>query len=186
MRKVILLIVTLFVVQAAGGWTCTEQAERQAVAHEIAELARSLGLPEDDPIIERARELWWEAEEAPTYSDEDLRILATVIWYEAPYCTDRHQQLVAQVVLNRVNDARFPDTVRAVVDQPGQYTDWYSTAAPDIPERCYDNARAALEGRVECPANVIFQAEGVQGTGVYEEIHVDTGWYSSTTYFCYG
>jgi uncharacterized membrane protein len=28
--------------------------EQQNIAHEIADLARSLGLPEDDPIIKRA------------------------------------------------------------------------------------------------------------------------------------
>lgn len=33
--------------------------EQQNIAHEIADLARSLGLPEDDPIIKRAQELWW-------------------------------------------------------------------------------------------------------------------------------
>lgn len=40
-----------------------EYKDRQAAAHEIAELARSIGLPEDDPIIKRAQEIWWEAEE---------------------------------------------------------------------------------------------------------------------------
>lgn len=40
---------------AAGGWTA-----KQDTAHEIAELARSMGLPEDDPIIKRASEIWWQ------------------------------------------------------------------------------------------------------------------------------
>lgn len=39
----------------ASGWT-----SRQSTAHEIAELARGMGLQEDDPIIVRASEIWWE------------------------------------------------------------------------------------------------------------------------------
>ena len=158
--------------------------QQKAAAHEIAEIAREMGLAEDDPIITRAQELWWEAEAICT---EDLRILANVIYYEARGCPDRHQQLVAQVVLNRVADPRFPDTVAEVVAQPGQYSPSYLTAAPmDIEPRVYENARAAMEGQVECPDNVVYQAEFTQGDGVYEVSYVDTGWYSSTTYFCYG
>lgn len=39
-----------------------ELVAKQAKAHEIAELARELGLSEDDAIIERASALWWEWE----------------------------------------------------------------------------------------------------------------------------
>lgn len=41
--------------KAANSWT-----NRQEKAHEIAELARAIGLPETDPIIKRAQELWWD------------------------------------------------------------------------------------------------------------------------------
>ena len=39
----------------ASGWT-----SRQETVHQIAELAREIGLPESDPIIVRASEIWWE------------------------------------------------------------------------------------------------------------------------------
>lgn len=39
-----------------------ELVAKQAKAHEIAELARELGLSEDDAIIKRASALWWEWE----------------------------------------------------------------------------------------------------------------------------
>lgn len=124
--------------------------------------------------------------EEPTYTEEDLRILANVIYFEGGYCTDRFQQLVAQVILNRVADERFPSTVKEVVEQPGQYAKRYIETYDDVPQRCYDNALEALEGRVECPPDVIYQANFKQGTGVYEVIYTDTGWWSSTSYFCYG
>lgn len=54
----LLLVFTIYGVNAAASdnwWT-----NKQVVAHNIAEEARSLGLSEDDPIITRAQELWWE------------------------------------------------------------------------------------------------------------------------------
>ena len=58
-----LVIVTIFTLaistSAVSGWT-----ERQNKAHEIADMARSLGLPEDDPIIQRASEIWWQEDAA--------------------------------------------------------------------------------------------------------------------------
>lgn len=121
-----------------------------------------------------------------SYTDEDLYCLANLIYYEARGCSDRHQQLVAQVCINRSKDSRFPDTIKECIEQPGQYAAWYTTANPPLEQRFIDNARAALEGEVDCPSNVIFQAEFKQGTGVFEISEVDTGYWSSTTYFCYG
>jgi len=166
---------------AATPWTTNQDR-----AHKIAELARQMGLGEDHAIIEEASKLWWA-------EDEDVRILANVIAHEAPYCTDRHQQLVAQVVLNRVKDDRFPNTVRGVVEQPGQYHPSYAQSLPEYGtasaevQRCFANAIKAINGEVECPADVIFQSEfPYLGAGTYESIAVDTGAWRSVTYFNYG
>lgn len=183
MKKVTLIILILSLVLLLVGFTAHPAKTNQDIAHEIAQLARSLGLSEDDPIIQRAQEIWWEND---AQYQQDMKILANVVYYEARGCPSRHRQLVAQVVLNRVADPRFPNTVKEVVEQPGQYSPSYVTANPDIPEEIYDDVRAAMNGEVDCPANVIYQAQFTQGTGIYEVSYVDTGWYSSTTYFCYG
>lgn len=47
-----------------------ELVTKQAKAHEIAELARELGLSEDDAIIKRASALWWEWESQKTEEPE--------------------------------------------------------------------------------------------------------------------
>lgn len=52
------------------GFAGREWTARQQTAHQIAELARSIGLPEDDPIIQRASEIWWE-EDARVVGDAD-------------------------------------------------------------------------------------------------------------------
>jgi N-acetylmuramoyl-L-alanine amidase len=126
---------------------------------------------------------WW--------TNEDLDMLAAVIYYEAGSgeCTDRHQQLVGQVVLNRMASDAFPDTVYDVITDTKhgiQYSTYKDVLAnmgnrDIIPQRCYNNALAVLSGNTDCPADVIYQANFVQGSGVYEKICTSY----SVSYFCY-
>lgn len=59
-----LIIVYLLLALLMTGFAGREWTQKQTTAHRIAELARSLGLPEDDPIIQRAQEIWWEEDTA--------------------------------------------------------------------------------------------------------------------------
>lgn len=162
--------------------------ETQDTAHEIAELARSLGLPEDDPIIVRAKEIWWEADEQ-FCNDRD--IIATVVYNEAGYgCSDRHMELVAAVVYNRLKSDKFPDTVYEIVVAPKQYHPAYAdensfygrrARESDVWNKCQEIATRALMGEIECPEDVVYQANFTQGSKVYE-VHYTT---YSTTWFCY-
>lgn len=174
-----------------GGWT-----SRQETLHNIAEQARALGLPEDSPIIVEASRLWWEDVEAVEvqldppivdngYTEEDLCILAKVIWKEAGGCPWEHQCAVGAVVMNRVHDERFPDTISEVVGQPGQYSASYLSGFDNIPTECYDAARAVLTGEYTIPPEIVWQANFPQGSGIWWVSCVDTGWYKSTTYFCF-
>lgn len=219
------LIFSMLAFNWKDAWT-----EKQQTAHEIAEMARELGLEETDPIIVRAQELWWEdyeaslangeamqAQEQPDilepfddaqdnvvaeteepveqpvwYTQQDIDIIASVVYNEAGYdTTDRHKELVAAVVVNRVLDPRFPSSVYGVVTQPyqyyvpyAQYGSYYMNRAmqSDIWQGCCDIAVRALNGEIECPPNVLFQANFTQGNGVYEYGYTSY----STTYFCYG
>ena len=113
----------------------------------------------------------------------DLDILANVIAGEAPYCPQEHQIAVAAVILNRVADDRFPATVSGVVGQAGQYSEAYLHGT-DAPADCYEAAQLALDGEHDVPPDVVFQANFPQGSEVWWESEVDTGWYHSVTYFC--
>ena len=106
---------------------------------------------------------------------------------------------VGNVVLNRVEDSRFPDTVKGVITQPGQYSTKYATveAANAIQATdskngtyyygiCEDSVKAAMMGQVEMPSNVLYQANFSQGKGVWKSVYFNSGWYASTSYFCYG
>ncbi|MEG1967227.1 MAG: cell wall hydrolase [Clostridia bacterium] len=169
--------------QAAGAWT-----ERQQTAHQIAELARSLELAEDDPIIIRAKELW--AADVQEFTADEIEMIATTMYYEAGNgCTEEHQLLVGRVLLNRVADGRFGgSTVYDCLVAPRQYSLAY-TGALKIPkdrrEEMMALARRAAAGEpTDCPRDVLYQDNLPHGTGVYKSIYSEL--LGSTTYFCYG
>lgn len=129
-------------------------------------------------------------DEAPSenYTEEDLMLIAKVIAAEAGSnnVSDRCNELVGAVIVNRVNHESFPNTIEEVVYAPGQYAtvSQLDSIVPD--ERDIENARRALEGEIDCPADVVWQANFPQcawGTSVdiYEKIETPYG----TMYFCH-
>ena len=70
-----LIIVTILTfaisTSAVSGWT-----ETQNKVHEIADMARSIGLPEDDPIILRASEIWWEEQNTKTTEQKTEKLVS--------------------------------------------------------------------------------------------------------------
>ena len=183
-----------------------EQRTIQDQAHETAESLRKKGYSDSSAYVQAAKSTWNEAQKAiagyqklAQYSDEDIRILTTTVFHEAGHTTEQLRQYVAQVVLNRVEDSRFPDTVKGVITQPGQYSTKYATveAANAIQATdskngtyyygiCEDSVKAAMMGQVEMPSNVLYQANFSQGKGVWKSVYFNSGWYASTSYFCYG
>lgn len=82
----------------------------------------------------------------------DVELLARVIQAEAggePYIG---QVAVGAVVVNRVQSAKFPNTIRGVITQPGQFVVYGSGKLPAHPKAsALQAARAALSG--EDPTN---------------------------------
>lgn len=183
-----------------------EQRTIQDQAHQTAESLRKKGYSDSSAYVQAAKSTWNEAQKAiagyqklAQYSDEDIRILTTTVFHEAGHTTEQLRQYVAQVVLNRVEDSRFPDTVKGVITQPGQCSTKYATveAANAIQATdskngtyyygiCEDSVKAAMMGQVEMPSNVLYQANFSQGKGVWKSVYFNSGWYASTSYFCYG
>ena len=126
-------------------------ARSNIIGHgEIAPVTRS-GCPgRAFPFDELVRRLNVGANGATTpglsITPEELDILHRIVWAEARGEDDHGQQLVASVVMNRVQSPEFPDTVRDVVFQPGQFTPItngaFDRATPD--QRNRDAVRRAL------------------------------------------
>ncbi len=114
------------------------------------------------------------------YTEEELELLAHLIFAEAgsDWCSDKMQQYTGSVVLNRVNSSYFPNTLKDVIYQPGQYSVVKSGAINKTPnQRAYDVAKFLLENGSVLPSNVIFQSQHIQGDGIYEKVQ--------NMYFCY-
>lgn len=119
------------------------------------------------------------AEPAPSYTPEELDMLALVIYQEAgaDACSDDTRLKVGTVVMNRVADSRFPGTLYEVLTQPSQYgrLHWTGLVWPErasteaeahAVKRAYDCAERILMGERFLPEDVVFQAEFTQGTEV--------------------
>ena len=120
-------------------------------------------------------------EEEIEVDPEELELLACVIYQEAgaDYCCDDCRRRVADVVLNRVEDDRFPDNIQGVLTQKRQYGRYYWTGVvwPErakndcekhAVERAYRIAEEVLKGEHSelYGEGYIWQAEFKQGTGV--------------------
>lgn len=113
-----------------------------------------------------------------SYSDEDLTILTRVIYGEASGQSWDFQVAVGSVVLNRVKSNKFPNTIKGVVFQRGQYAcTWDGNYNKTPNEQAKKVARYLLENGSQLPSYVLFQAEFLQGRGVYKKM--------GNTYFCY-
>lgn len=119
-----------------------------------------------------------------TATDYDVDILARVMYLEAgsDWIPNQVLEKVASVVVNRVNDSSYPNTVQGVLSQPGQFSTWdrINTIAPT--ERCYAISRQILEGGTVIPPNVVFFANFTQGSGTY---YIYNNPYGNNLYFCY-
>lgn len=102
------------------------------------------------------------------YSDEDLYLLSHVIAGEANYCDYDMKLYVGSVVLNRVKSPLFPNTLKGVIFQKGQYQcTWDGHYYIEPTDETKEIAKKLLTEGSALPENVIFQAEFKQGKGVY-------------------
>ena len=55
------------------------------------------------------------------FTEDDVKAVAKMLWGEARGCTRDNQIKCAWVVCNRVDDARFPNTIQGVLSQSSQF-----------------------------------------------------------------
>jgi len=124
--------------------------------------------------------------ESKSYTFEDLMLLSKIIYAEAgsEWLSDEWKMCVGEVVLNRVASPEFPNTIKEVLEQPGQYygsnSRYFNNLLPT--ERCVDCALRLLNGERLLEPSVVFQANFTQGGGTHTAVYDKyLGW----TYFCY-
>ncbi len=163
------------------------EAEPEAVTIEFVPLVEETESPEDKSLtpvqlVHTTKQT--EPVETPQsrYADidlsqEDVELLARIIWLEARgECFDG-QQAVAEVVFNRMLSEAFPDTLHDVIYQKGQFStaDNADTATPTMTQ--YEAIREALLGENVLPIEVVFFATTAENDNVWGTIGGHT--------FCY-
>ena len=122
----------------------------------------------------------------PCIAFDDLLLLSRVIYREAGsnWLSEEWKMSVGEVVLNRVASPEFPDTVREVVMQPGQYGGLCSDFRSLKPSReCVEIAVRLLSGeRILNAPSVVFQSNDCLGGGIFQKL-IDRE--LGVTYLCY-
>ena len=113
------------------------------------------------------------------HTQEDIDILAAVMYAEN-YISGRYEMmLTGSVVINRKNSPRFPNTIKDVVFQiDGEYEQYAKRTKnivervlkgeETIPSECYDLAEILLKYGSIAPQNVLYQAHFNQGKVFWE------------------
>ena len=112
---------------------------------------------------------------------DDIYLLARLINGEAARNNTLDKQYVGAVVMNRLRMGLWGNTLRSVIYAKGQYAcTWNGSRGFNStpPQDCIDIATALLRGETYgVPANVIYQAQFKQGSGVWKKVGVH--------YYCY-
>lgn len=104
---------------------------------------------------------------------DDLELLACIVWAEAGNQDIHGKELVADVVFNRLDDSRFPDTIREIIFQKGQFSTASNGALDkayyNVTQECFDAVANELQSRNDSEA-LFFCAGGysICGSPMYQ------------------
>lgn len=111
-------------------------------------------------------------------TEEDRELLARIVYLEARGQSFSGQRAVAEVVLNRVLDSRFPDTVYEVLYAPGQFTPAKSIASTTPTETQYKVVDCVIDETPITTENTVYFATSALTKNVFAKI--------GDHYFCEG
>ena len=111
-------------------------------------------------------------------NEEEISLLARLITAETGGTDEYLSYLTGSVVINRMNNPSFPDTLFGVIYQQGQYEcTWNGHIYRPYTDLAWEIAEELLTYGTTIPENVLFQAEFTQANGVYQKV--------GNTYFCW-
>lgn len=111
-------------------------------------------------------------------TEEDKELLARIVYLEARGQSFSGQRAVVEVVLNRVLDSRFPDTVYEVLYAPGQFTPAKSIASTTPTETQYEVVDCVINETPITTENTVYFATSALTKNVFAKI--------GDHYFCEG
>lgn len=123
------------VIEKCGDWTKIHLEDDNQDGYVLAEYTeeivtfkQAVSKAEEDKLLQLKAEERAKAEtvvkygDGYTYTDADLMLLACLVHSEAGDQSYEGKLAVANVVLNRVKSSKYPDTIKKVIYQSGQFT----------------------------------------------------------------
>lgn len=142
-----------------------QEEELATIKDNIAELQQKLA--EELRLSQAAANAEWRDISEVSFSEEDVTMLANLIYCEARGESYDGQLAVASVVINRVLSSQYPGTVAGVIYQSGQFAPVTSTKNSFVDALandkaansagCYQAAREAISGITNVSNCVYFQ-----------------------------
>jgi len=142
----------------------TEPEEAACVADMLLSLSRAQEVVKEPPAEPEPESRY------PAITAEGRELLAKMVYLEARGESAEGQQAVVEVTMNRVVAENFPDTVREVLYQKGQYSTapYLETAEPT--EAQYWAVDAAMEGTPILPLDVVYFSTKGENNNVWGAI----------------
>lgn len=79
-------------------------------------------------------------------TNDEIDLLAKIVWLESQGETDKGQQAVVEVVANRMVDMDFSDTLLEVLSDKGEFSTWKNVDNAKPTEKEYENIYKVLRG----------------------------------------
>jgi hypothetical protein len=168
MKKIIILTALFLILLPFGKSQAKSKVPEPTFEETVENMVR-----EHKVMLDRLIAAW-------EHRKEEINLLAEVIYHENWHTDKEHlaAYYTGAVVMNRVNSSAWPNTVKEVLYQRGQYSTTKLFYTKEIPQECYDMARDIYKnGTPDVPENVIFQAMRPLGK-TWKKVNTD--------YFCYG
>lgn len=118
-----------------------------------------------------------------TLEEQDLLYKLVSTEMGAAWVPDWTQRAIVSIVLNRVKDKRFPNTIRDVLYQRGQFNPWsYAFINAKPTEKIKNNVNYILMNGTNLPEGVVYESLYILGpiASTYYDPYM-----KNTTYFCY-
>lgn len=168
MKKIIILTALFLILLPVTQTKAKSKVPEPTFEEQVKDMVRTHKLMVDRLIKD------WE------HRQEEINLLAEVIYHENWHTDKEHMAAyyTGAVVMNRVNSKAWPDTVKGVLYQRGQYSTTKYFYTKEIPPEVYDMAWDIYRnGTPDVPEDVIFQAMRPLGK-TWKKVNTD--------YFCYG
>lgn len=162
----LLLVLAVFLMPAADGKAKTKEPTFEETIQAMVQEHRIL--------MDRLIAAW-------EHRKEEVGLIAEVIFWENWFTDPEHlaAYYTGAVAMNRVHSPAWPDTVKGVLYQKGQYSTTKYFYTKELPPEVYDMAWDIYRnGTPDVPENVVFQATFRQGSGTWKKVNTD--------YFCFG